>query len=107
MSVPYPTYLRGDGTESAVADLALGYPTRIAAGHRARETRRTHRITALSNRRKIGGFLEMDTKDVAAPFKAIHATMKDNKWWLVMNTTKDALETAPGYRYDTNSTMWV
>jgi hypothetical protein len=49
----------------------------------------------------------MDTKDVAAPFQAIHATMKDNKWWLVMNTTKDALKTAPGYKYDKNSTMWV
>jgi sporulation protein YlmC with PRC-barrel domain len=55
----------------------------------------------------VGGFLGMDTKDVAAPFQAIHATMKDNKWWLVMNTTKDALKTAPGYKYDTTSTMWV
>ena len=42
-----------------------------------------------------------------APFQAIHATMKDNKWWLVMNTTKDALKTAPGYKYDKDSTMWV
>ena len=55
----------------------------------------------------VGGFLGMDTKDVAAPFQAIHATMKDGKWWLVMNTTMDALKTAPGYKYDTNSTMWV
>jgi sporulation protein YlmC with PRC-barrel domain len=55
----------------------------------------------------VGGFLGMDTKDVAAPFQAIHATMKDNKWWLVMNTTKDALKTAPGYKYDTSSTTWV
>lgn len=53
----------------------------------------------------VGGFLGMDTKDVAAPFKSIHATMKDNKWWLVMNTTKDALKTAPGYKYDSTSTM--
>jgi sporulation protein YlmC with PRC-barrel domain len=55
----------------------------------------------------VGGFLGMDTKDVAAPFKAIHPTMKDSKWWLTMNTTKDALKTAPGYKYDKNSTMWV
>jgi sporulation protein YlmC with PRC-barrel domain len=55
----------------------------------------------------VGGFLGMDTKDVAAPFSAIHATMKDNKWWLTMNTTKDALKSAPGYKYDKNSTMWV
>ena len=55
----------------------------------------------------VGGFLGMDTKDVAAPFSSIHATMKDNKWWLTMNTTKDALKSAPGYKYDRNSTMWV
>ena len=55
----------------------------------------------------VGGFLGMDTKDVAAPFKAIHATRKDNKWWLTMNTTKDALKSAPGYKYDKTSTMWV
>ena len=55
----------------------------------------------------VGGFLGMDTKDVAAPFKAIHATMKDNKWWLTMHTTKDALKNAPGYKYDKTSTTWV
>jgi hypothetical protein len=55
----------------------------------------------------VGSFLGMDTKDVAAPFRAIHATMKDNKWWLVMNTTKDALKSAPGYKYDKSSTTWV
>jgi len=55
----------------------------------------------------VGGFLGMDTKDVAAPFKAIHATIRDNKWWLTMNTTKDALKSAPGYKYDKTSTTWV
>jgi sporulation protein YlmC with PRC-barrel domain len=55
----------------------------------------------------VGGFLGMDTKDVAAPFTAIHATKKDNKWWLTMNTTKDALKSAPGYKYDDTSTSWV
>jgi PRC-barrel domain len=55
----------------------------------------------------VGGFLGIDTKDAAAPFQAIHAAMKDNKWWLVMDTTKDALKTAPGYKYNENSTMWV
>jgi sporulation protein YlmC with PRC-barrel domain len=55
----------------------------------------------------VGGFLGMDSKDVAAPFQAIRATMKDNKWWLVMNTTKDALKSAPGYKYDKNSTTWI
>ena len=55
----------------------------------------------------VGGFLGMDSKDVAAPFKAIRATMKDNKWWLTMDTTKDALKSAPGYKYDKTSTTWV
>ena len=55
----------------------------------------------------VGSFLGMDTKDMAAPFQAIHATMKDNKRWLVMNTTKDALKTAQGYKYDKSSTTWV
>jgi sporulation protein YlmC with PRC-barrel domain len=55
----------------------------------------------------VGGFLGMDTKDVAAPFGAIHPTMKDNKWWLTMNASKEALKNAPGYRYDKNTTMWV
>jgi hypothetical protein len=55
----------------------------------------------------VGGFLGMDTKDVAAPFQAIHTTMKDNKWWLTMNTSKESLKSAPGYRYDKNTTTWV
>jgi PRC-barrel domain len=55
----------------------------------------------------VGGFLGIDTKNVAEPFTAIHATKKDNKWWLTMNTTKDALKSAPGYKYDQTSTTWV
>jgi sporulation protein YlmC with PRC-barrel domain len=55
----------------------------------------------------VGGFLGIDSKDVAAPFSAVHPTMKDNKWWLTMDTTKDALKSAPGYRYDSNTTRWV
>jgi sporulation protein YlmC with PRC-barrel domain len=55
----------------------------------------------------VGGFLGMDTKDVAAPFQAIHTTMKDNKWWLTMNTSKESLKSAPGYRYDKNTATWV
>jgi sporulation protein YlmC with PRC-barrel domain len=55
----------------------------------------------------VGGFLGIDSKDVAAPFSSVHATMKDNKWWLTMNTDKDALKSAPGYKYDKNSTTWV
>jgi sporulation protein YlmC with PRC-barrel domain len=55
----------------------------------------------------VGGFLGAGEKDVAVPFEAVHPTMKDKKWWLVMNTTKDNLKSAPGFKYDSNTTTWV
>src|ERR1700719_5105662 len=39
----------------------------------------------------VGGFLGMGEKDVAVPFNAVQATNKNNnKWYLVMNASKDA-----------------
>jgi sporulation protein YlmC with PRC-barrel domain len=56
----------------------------------------------------VGGFLGAGEKDVAVPFTAVHATMKDNnKMYLVMNATKDSLKNAPGFKYDSNTTTWV
>jgi sporulation protein YlmC with PRC-barrel domain len=55
----------------------------------------------------VGGFLGAGEKDVAVPFEAVHSTMKDKKWWLVMNTTKDSLKSAPGFKYDSTATTWV
>jgi len=56
----------------------------------------------------VGGFLGVDKKDVAVPFDAVHVTNKDNnKWYLVMNTTKEELKSAPGFKYDRNSTTWM
>jgi sporulation protein YlmC with PRC-barrel domain len=56
----------------------------------------------------VGGFLGMGEKDVAVPFKAVHATTKDNnKWYLVMNSTKDALKSAKGFKYDRNAMTWL
>lgn len=55
----------------------------------------------------VGGFLGAGEKDVAVSFEAVHPTMKDKKWWLVMNTTKDSLKSAPGFKYDSNTTTWV
>src|SRR5712672_1982615 len=47
----------------------------------------------------VGGFLGMGEKDVAVPFNAVQFKTKDNnKWYPVMNTTKDALKN----RQDTN-----
>ena len=48
----------------------------------------------------VGGFLGAGEKDVAVPFEAVHPTMKDKKWWLVINTTKDNLKSAPGFKYE-------
>lgn len=56
----------------------------------------------------VGGFLGMGEKDVAVPFKAVHVTTKNNnKWYLVMNSTKDALKGAKGFKYDRNAMTWV
>jgi hypothetical protein len=55
----------------------------------------------------VGGFLGMGEKHVAAPFEAIRATEKGNKMYLVLNTTKEALKNAPGYKYDRDTTTWV
>jgi hypothetical protein len=55
----------------------------------------------------VGGFLGMGEKDVVVAFNAVHATMKDNKWYLTLNTTKDALKAAPGFTYDSTKTAWV
>ena len=63
------------------------------------------RVTALII--SVGGFLGMGEKDVAIPFSAVHASEKNNKWYLVLNTTKDALKTAPGFTYDKTRTTWI
>jgi len=55
----------------------------------------------------VGGFLGAGEKDVAVPFEHVHATMQNNKMRLVMNTTKDNLKNAPGFKYDSNTTSWV
>ena len=55
----------------------------------------------------VGGFLGIDSKDVAIPFAAIHATEKNGKWWLTMNATKEAIKAAPGYKYDKAKANWI
>jgi sporulation protein YlmC with PRC-barrel domain len=56
----------------------------------------------------VGGFLGIGEKDVAVPFDAVRFKTKDNnKWYAVMNTTKDALKTAPGFKYDSSTMTWV
>jgi sporulation protein YlmC with PRC-barrel domain len=56
----------------------------------------------------VGGFLGAGEKDVMVPFNAIQVKTKDNnKWYLVMNSTKDALKNAKGFKYDRNATTWT
>src|ERR1700761_3429349 len=55
----------------------------------------------------VGGFLGAGEKDVAVSFNTVKATRKDNKVYLTMNTTKDALKSAPGFKYDSDKTAWV
>jgi len=38
---------------------------------------------------------------------AVKADRKDNKRQLVMNSTKDELKAAPGFKYDRTNTAWV
>jgi sporulation protein YlmC with PRC-barrel domain len=63
------------------------------------------RITAVII--SVGGFLGMGENDVAAPFEAIRMTEKGDKAYLVLNTTKETLKNAHGYKYDRNTTKWV
>jgi sporulation protein YlmC with PRC-barrel domain len=55
----------------------------------------------------VGGFLGAGEKDVAVPFSAIKHTMKNQKVYLTMDTTKDALKAAPSFKYDREKTAWV
>jgi sporulation protein YlmC with PRC-barrel domain len=63
------------------------------------------RITALII--GVGGFLGVGQKDVSEPFNKVQMTKKNDKWYLVMDANKDALQNAPGLRYDRNATNWV
>jgi sporulation protein YlmC with PRC-barrel domain len=55
----------------------------------------------------VGGFLGAGEKDVAVGFDAVKKTSKNNSIYLTMDTTKDALQSAPGFKYDSQSTTWV
>ena len=62
------------------------------------------RITALII--GVGGFLGVGQKDVSEQFNKVQMTKKNDKWYLVMDANKDALQNAQGLRYDRNATTW-
>ena len=55
----------------------------------------------------VGGFLGAGEKDVAVPFNAVHAEMKEGEWYLTLDTTKDALKSAHGFTFDKGKAAWV
>jgi sporulation protein YlmC with PRC-barrel domain len=55
----------------------------------------------------VGGFLGAGEKDVAVNFDAVKPATKNNKTFLTIDTTKDALKSAPGFKYDSSKTAWV
>jgi sporulation protein YlmC with PRC-barrel domain len=56
----------------------------------------------------VGGFLGIGEKDVAVPFNAVRVTTKDNnKWYLVMNATKESLKNSKGFKYDRSAMTWI
>jgi PRC-barrel domain len=55
----------------------------------------------------VGGFLGAGEKDVAVPFDSVKQTTKNNKTYLTMDTTEDALKSAAGFKYDSSKTAWV
>ena len=55
----------------------------------------------------VGGFLGMGEKDVAVPFSSLKVAEKNGNRYLVLETTKEALQTAPGYTYDRSKKVWI
>jgi sporulation protein YlmC with PRC-barrel domain len=55
----------------------------------------------------VGGFLGAGEKDVAVSFNAIKPTKKNDKTYLTLDTTKNALNNALGFKYDRQSTTWI
>jgi len=55
----------------------------------------------------VGGVAGMGEKDVAVPFSAVHASMKDGKWYLTLNIPEDQLKSAPGLTFDKTKSAWV
>ena len=55
----------------------------------------------------VGGFLGAGEKNVAIPFTALKLTEKNGKRYLVMDTTKEALNKAPGYTFDRTVKQWI
>lgn len=54
----------------------------------------------------VGGFLGIGAKHVAVPADAITVTTKGAKSWLTINTTKEMVKKAAGYKFDSKQRAW-
>jgi sporulation protein YlmC with PRC-barrel domain len=54
----------------------------------------------------VGGVIGSE-KDIAVDFKAVKPTTKNDKIYLTMDTTQDALKKAPGLKYDRSKSTWI
>jgi hypothetical protein len=54
-----------------------------------------------------GGVLGIGTHNVVVPMSAVQVTKTGDKTYLVIDTTKDALKSAPGFRYEPAARTWV
>ncbi|HET9574086.1 MAG TPA: PRC-barrel domain-containing protein [Methyloceanibacter sp.] len=55
----------------------------------------------------VGGFLGVGEKNVAVPFSSLKVAEKNGSRYLVLETTKEVLQTAPGYVYDSGKKVWL
>jgi sporulation protein YlmC with PRC-barrel domain len=55
----------------------------------------------------VGGFIGIGEKNVAVPFSSVKVADKDGSRYLVLETTKEALQSAPGYTFDSDKKVWV
>ena len=55
----------------------------------------------------VGGFVGLGAKDVAVSPTAVKMTTKNDKTYLVIDTTKEELTNAAGYRFDRKTRSWI
>ncbi len=55
----------------------------------------------------VGGFLGVGEKNVAVPFSLLKVADKDGSRYLVLEANKEALQSAPGYVYDSSKKVWM
>jgi len=56
---------------------------------------------------EAGRFLGIGQRAVVVPMSAVETTKTGDKTYLMIDTTKDALKSAPGFKYDRSARTWV